>query len=119
MPNHDVVVVGGSAGALQPLSEVLSRLAQGLRACVVVVMHTPSNGSGVLPEILSRSTTLPVTFARTGDQLTWGRIYVRGPKCICSSRPVVCGWPTVLARTASGPRSTRCSAQPRVRWGRE
>jgi two-component system chemotaxis response regulator CheB len=79
MSRPDVIVLGASAGGLEAISDVLSRLPASLRACVLVVMHTPSNGSGVLPDILARTTTLPVAFGRTGDQLDLGRIYVARP----------------------------------------
>jgi two-component system chemotaxis response regulator CheB len=76
---HDVVVIGASAGGLQALTEVLEPLPGHLSACILVVMHTSSNGSGVLPEILSRVTSLPVAFAATGDPLEPGRVYLARP----------------------------------------
>ena len=78
MPHH-VIVVGASAGGVQALTDVLSRLPASLPASVLVAMHTPSNGSGVLPEILGRSTPLPVAFGKTGDRLEPGRVYVARP----------------------------------------
>jgi two-component system chemotaxis response regulator CheB len=79
MSHHDVVVIGASAGGLQALSAVLRPLPESLGACVLVVMHAAPDGSGVLPEILARSTSLPVAFARNGDPLEPGRVYVARP----------------------------------------
>jgi two-component system chemotaxis response regulator CheB len=79
MSEHPLVVIGASAGGLQALQEVLSSLPDDLAACVLVVMHTPSNGSGVLPQILSRFTRLRVAFGRTGDPLEPARVYVARP----------------------------------------
>jgi two-component system chemotaxis response regulator CheB len=79
MARRDVVVIGASAGGLEPLTALVSRLPADLPACVLVVMHSATNGSGVLPEILGRSTTLPVAFAEDGDPIEPGRIYVARP----------------------------------------
>ena len=79
LSNPDVVVIGASAGGLQALSAVLRPLPDDLRACVLVVMHAPSNGSSVLPEILARTTSLPVAFARDGDPIERNRVYVARP----------------------------------------
>jgi two-component system chemotaxis response regulator CheB len=82
MPHHhDIVVIGASAGGLPALIELLKPLPGNLPACLLVVMHTASNGLGVLPEILARATTLPVAFARTGDPLEPGHVYVARPDC--------------------------------------
>jgi two-component system chemotaxis response regulator CheB len=50
-----------------------------LPACVLVVVHSPSNGTGVLPDILARSTTLPVAFAEHEQPLEPGHIFVARP----------------------------------------
>ena len=79
MPHRDIVVIGASAGGLRALTNIVERLPAGLRASVLVVMHTRPHGDGVLPEILERAGTLPVTFARTGERLAHGHVYVCRP----------------------------------------
>src|SRR5262245_63690505 len=79
MPRHDLVVIGASAGGLEPLSTIVERLPRRLPACVLVVVHTASNGSGMLPAILARISRLPVAYANDGDPLRPGRIYVARP----------------------------------------
>jgi len=79
MPLHDIVVIGGSAGALQALTVIVERLPPGLRACVLIVMHTRAESSGLLPAILGRVSTLPVKSARDGAPLTPGHIFVAPP----------------------------------------
>jgi two-component system chemotaxis response regulator CheB len=81
MAGHPVVVIGASAGGLQALTTIVERLPPTLRACVVVVVHSSSNGEGVLPQILGRVGALPVAFAESGDPITPGRIYVARPDC--------------------------------------
>ena len=77
-PPH-VVVIGASAGGLDPLIAIVTELPRSLQACVLVVMHTSSNGTGVLPQILARASSLPVAFAEDGDELRPGHIYVARP----------------------------------------
>lgn len=71
-----VVVIGASAGGLQALLTIVERLPNTLPACVLIAMHSSTNGEGVLPQILDRTGSLPVTFARSGDPVSSGRIYV-------------------------------------------
>src|SRR5262249_47496765 len=79
MAGHDTVVIGASAGGLQALIALVERLPASLPAAVLIVVHTPSDGSGVLPEILARVSALPVAFANQGDPLEAGRIYAARP----------------------------------------
>jgi len=79
MPRRDVVVIGGSAGALQVLTTIIGQLPASLDACVLLVVHTRAQSDGVLPDILSRPSALPVAFARTHDAVEPGRIYVARP----------------------------------------
>src|SRR4051812_25090624 len=79
MPLHDIVVVGGSAGALQPLITIVERLPRALRACVIVVMHMRAETESMLPGILERASALPVSPAVDGAPLTPGRIHVARP----------------------------------------
>jgi two-component system chemotaxis response regulator CheB len=79
MPRHDVVVLGGSAGSLEPLTTIVNALPVGLKASVLVVMHMRAGPDGVLPDILDRATQLPVAFAKNGDSLRYGHVYVAQP----------------------------------------
>src|SRR5262245_1482796 len=69
MPRHDTIVIGASAGGLQALTTLLERLPPSLPAAVLIVVHTPSDGSGELPDILARVSALPVAFAEHGGSL--------------------------------------------------
>ena len=76
MPVRDVVVVGGSAGALEALRTIVAGLPAGLEACVLVVIHTAPHADSVLPRILGRATALPVTTAEHGMPLRRGAVFV-------------------------------------------
>jgi two-component system chemotaxis response regulator CheB len=77
-PSHqrDLVVIGASAGGVNALQEVVAHLPPEFPAAVLVVLHVASSGTSVLPQILSRSGPLPAAFARNGDALQRGQIYV-------------------------------------------
>jgi two-component system chemotaxis response regulator CheB len=79
MAKLTLVVIGGSAGGLDALTQVISELPDGLPAAIVVVIHTRSDGSSYLPQILARRTSLRVDLAKDGVRLQKGRIYVAPP----------------------------------------
>jgi two-component system chemotaxis response regulator CheB len=79
MPQLRVVVIGGSAGGLDPLLEIVEQLPNGLPVCVLVVLHTRPQGDSYLPTILRRQSRMPVAFAVHGEPPAPGRIYVAPP----------------------------------------
>src|SRR5262249_50332888 len=66
MPNRDIIVIGGSAGATVPLKEILGRLPTDLPAAVFVVLHLPAQGVGILTTVASAASRLPVLQAASG-----------------------------------------------------
>ncbi len=71
-----IVVIGGSAGSLPPLSELVRRLPCPLNAAVFIVLHIPAHSPSQLHGILQRLTRLQVTPGRDGEAIEAGRIYV-------------------------------------------
>lgn len=51
----DLIAIGGSAGALEPLFEILGKLPSSVAAPVVVVMHVLPNHPSLIPELLQRA----------------------------------------------------------------
>src|SRR3954451_23289771 len=45
-------------------------------AAILVVLHVSSSGTSVLPQILTRKGALPAAFARDGEELKRGQIFV-------------------------------------------
>jgi two-component system chemotaxis response regulator CheB len=74
-----VVVIGGSAGAIEPLRTVLGGLPAGFPAAVCVVVHLPEDAPSALPALLARTGPLGASFAQEGDRLLPGRILVAPP----------------------------------------
>jgi two-component system chemotaxis response regulator CheB len=79
MPDIDVIVIGASAGGLEALSALLEEIPADLPSPIVVVIHTRSNASSYLPQILAKRTRLPVEFARHGAAIRDGHVYVAPP----------------------------------------
>src|SRR2546426_11945370 len=71
-----IVGVGASAGGLEAFSELLRHLPEKTGMAYVLVQHLdPSHGS-VLPEILSRTTRIPVTEVEDGTVMQPDHVYV-------------------------------------------
>ena len=79
MPDHDIVVVGASAGGVEALVELTRSLPDNLPAALFVVLHVPSTGTSALPDILSRQGRLSAAHAKDGEPIETGRIYVAPP----------------------------------------
>lgn len=73
---YPIVAMSCSAGGLDALTRVLAPLPADLPAAVLVLQHMPPDVASNLPAILSRSTVLPVQWARDGDTLRPGCVLV-------------------------------------------
>ena len=76
---HDMIVLGGSAGAIDALSRLLSQLPGDLPAAVLVTIHMSASFRSRLAEVLSVKSNLPVEPARHGVEIVPGRVYVAVP----------------------------------------
>lgn len=95
-----VVAVGGSAGGIEALRELVSDLPSALPVPVLVTVHVGDRVRSNLPLVLSRAGLLPATHARHGEPLRPGRIYVAPPDF-----HLLVG--DGVARLSSGPRVNR------------
>jgi two-component system chemotaxis response regulator CheB len=75
--NRDIIVVGGSAGSLEPLRAMMSALPADFPAAVFVVVHIGQ--SSHLAAILDRAGPLPAAPAESGAPVEHGRVYVGVP----------------------------------------
>jgi two-component system, chemotaxis family, protein-glutamate methylesterase/glutaminase len=75
-PRRDIVVIGGSAGSLEPLTTLVSELPGDLAASLLVVVHVASDGPSVLPKILMSAGPLPAMHPADGQRIEPGVIYV-------------------------------------------
>jgi two-component system, chemotaxis family, protein-glutamate methylesterase/glutaminase len=70
------VFIGGSAGGIEALAELLSRLSPDLAAPVLVVLHVGTSGMSVLPAILDRVGSMHACTPANAGALENGVIYV-------------------------------------------
>jgi two-component system chemotaxis response regulator CheB len=73
------VVIGASAGGLEPLREVVSLLPPHFPSPVFIVLHIPPHSPSPLADILSRAGSLPATHPADDTTIQPGRIYVAPP----------------------------------------
>lgn len=74
-----VVGIGASAGGLEALTELFSRLPADTGLAFVVVQHLDPHQGSLLSEILARKTTMPVDEAIDGTPVEPNRVYVIPP----------------------------------------
>lgn len=77
-PQH-VIVIGGSAGSIQALRELIGQFPPDLNAAVFVVVHLSRQVPSNLAVVLNRVSALPVDFVRDAQPIEAGRIYLAPP----------------------------------------
>jgi two-component system chemotaxis response regulator CheB len=76
---YAIVVIGGSAGALEPLQRVIGGLPETIPAALFVTTHVSPDAVSAVPHILARSGALFATHAIDGAPIAPGRIIVAPP----------------------------------------
>lgn len=76
---RDIIVMGGSAGGVEGMAQIVAGLPADLPAAVFVVVHFPPYSTSVLPRILARAGALPAVHPSDGDPIEHGTIYVAPP----------------------------------------
>ena len=74
-----VVVIGGSAGSIEVLREIVAGLPADFDAPVLIVVHLTPDAPSRLCNVLERRATLPVHVAGDGEPMRPGHIYVAPP----------------------------------------
>jgi two-component system chemotaxis response regulator CheB len=77
--NRDILAIGTSAGGVEALQFLATKLPRDLPASVLVTLHLPSSFPSSLDMILSRVGSLPARFATDGEIVELGRIYIAPP----------------------------------------
>jgi two-component system chemotaxis response regulator CheB len=76
-PTRDVIVIGGSAGAIETLRGFVRDLPRDLPAAVFIVVHVGE--TSILSSVLGHCSALPVELAESGITFERGHIYVAVP----------------------------------------
>ncbi|QKZ13820.1 chemotaxis protein CheB [Spirosoma sp. KUDC1026] len=79
MEKRNIIVVGASAGGIEAFQQLMAGLPPDLDAALFIVWHMAPTVRGVLPQLLSRFTTIPVAHAYDNEPVQMGRIYVAPP----------------------------------------
>jgi two-component system chemotaxis response regulator CheB len=79
MPRRDIVVIGGSAGSVTPLIEIVKALPQDFAACIFIVVHLQPQSTSKLLSLLHRAGVLEAKFPSDGEVPQPGHIYVAPP----------------------------------------
>ncbi|HEY3586451.1 MAG TPA: chemotaxis protein CheB, partial [Myxococcaceae bacterium] len=74
-----VVAIGASAGGLEAIEAFLRTVPPGSGAAFVVVQHLDPTHAGALPELLARSTRMPVLEVKNGMRVEADHVYVIPP----------------------------------------
>ncbi|HWC17470.1 MAG TPA: chemotaxis protein CheB [Terriglobales bacterium] len=100
LPRRDIVVIGGSLGAIRALQELVRELPSDFSAPIFVVVHIPSDVPSLLHQLLARSGGIPAIQPFDGDPIEAGHIYVAPPDHHLTIEPGV-------VRVLRGPRENR------------
>lgn len=79
MAGRDLVVIGGSAGALEALTALVSRIPLRMASTLLIAVHRGTEAPGRMPEVLSRCGTLHAEYAANDEVFEAGRIYIAPP----------------------------------------
>jgi len=79
LARHDIIVIGASAGGIEALQRLVSKLPGTLPAAVFVVVHLYPRVRSNLPAILARAGQLAAIHAEDNMPIQPGRIYIAPP----------------------------------------
>ena len=76
MARKDIVVIGASAGGMEALQKLVSRLPADIPASLFIVWHLSPGLKSILPAVLNKHGPVPALHPEDGDPIAPGRIYV-------------------------------------------
>lgn len=79
MAGKDIIVIGASAGGIDPIRTILRNLPADFAGSLFVVVHTSPDSPGVLHSVFDSTGPLPAEAAQDGERIRPGRIYVAPP----------------------------------------
>lgn len=79
MELRNIIVIGASAGGFEAFKKLVAGFPEDWQASVFIVWHMAADVRGVLPQVLSRHTKMPVAHAFEGELIASNRIYIAPP----------------------------------------
>lgn len=73
---QDLIVIGGSAGSLDVLLQIIPKLPSNFRATIVIVLHRKGSGDALLSGLFESKSVLPVRDIEEKDTLQAGTVYI-------------------------------------------
>lgn len=80
-PACPLVALGASAGGLEVFCQFLDRMPANSGLSFVLVQHLDPSHDTLMPELLAKHTSMPVSKAQDGESLQPNRVYVIAPNC--------------------------------------
>jgi len=74
-PNANILAIGGSADSGEKIIDILSAI-DTKRFCIFIIQHISPDKEGVFDQILSRLVESDVSYAKDGDKVKLGHIYI-------------------------------------------
>src|SRR5262245_26907146 len=78
-PHQELMVIGGSMGALEALERLLPAVAKSFRSPICIVVHTAAESPGVLARLIERMAKRHARYPTDGEAIQNGHIYVALP----------------------------------------
>ncbi len=75
----EAVIIGCSAGGMEPLRLILRGLPADFNAALIIISHSSPSQEFLLPEILAKDCQLPVQEATERNQVLTGQVYLAPP----------------------------------------
>jgi len=79
MAGRDIVFIGGSAGGIPAVQQVMAGLPAKLSARLFIVIHSSPDSPGILPQMLNNAGALPAAYAEHRQRFECGQAYVAPP----------------------------------------
>jgi two-component system, chemotaxis family, protein-glutamate methylesterase/glutaminase len=79
VPRTDIIVIGASAGGIEPIRTILRGLPASFPGALFVVVHSSPDSPGVLDVIFNTAGALPASTAEDGERIAPGHVYVAPP----------------------------------------
>jgi two-component system chemotaxis response regulator CheB len=76
---YEMLIIGGSAGSLDALLEMLPKLSQSISFTILIILHRKSTVDLILPHLLASKTNLPVKEVEDKEVIQKSVIYVAPP----------------------------------------
>ena len=79
MEKRNIIVIGASAGGFEAIQQLIAQLPPDLDAALFIVWHMAPTVRGIMPQVLSKLTSIPVAHAVEHEPIQMNRIYIAPP----------------------------------------